>query len=179
MDIANIVAPHILSHLPDGFQKGQSLDIADGAAHFHYDNLDAGIGGQGGQPGFDFVSQMGDGLNGAAQKIAAPFLVNQGGIDLPGGNIGGPGQFHIDKPLVMAQIQVRLPAVPGYENLSVLIGRHGAGIHIQIGIQLDHGNGQPPAFEDAADRGYANPLADGTDHAAGDEYILGSHAFQP
>ena len=36
----------------------------------------------------------------------------------------------------MAEIEVGLGAVVGDEHLAVLIGRHGAGIDIEIGIEL-------------------------------------------
>ena len=36
----------------------------------------------------------------------------------------------------MAQIKVGLSAVIGDKNLSMLIRRHSAGIHVQVGVQL-------------------------------------------
>ena len=175
MHIENIVAPYGVPHLANGLQKRQPFNVPHRAAHFHHHHIGARFLRQPNEPAFDFVGQMRHRLDGAAQKIAPPFPGNQLQVGLPGGNIAVPGQLHIDEPLVVAQIQVRLPAVPGHENLPVLIGRHSAGIHIQVRIQLDHGNGQPLAFENAPDGRHANALADGAHHPAGYEYVLGSH----
>ena len=38
--------------------------------------------------------------------------------------------------LVMAEIEIGLGAVVGDEYLAVLIGRHGAGIDVEIGVEL-------------------------------------------
>src|SRR5438477_446669 len=43
MNENRIVAPDFLTHLPDGFQKRQRLDVADGAADFHDRHID-GLG---------------------------------------------------------------------------------------------------------------------------------------
>ena len=179
MHIADIIASHILSHLPNRFQKRQPLNIPHRAAHLHHDNLHPRIRRQRRQMPLYLIGQMRHRLNRPPQKIPPPLLVNQRPIHLPRRNIRRPRQLHINKPFVMPQIQVRLPPVPGYEHLPMLIRRHRTRIHIQIRIQLHHRNRQPPAFENAPNRSNANPLADGTDHPPGNEYILGGHTFPP
>ena len=38
--------------------------------------------------------------------------------------------------LVVAEIEIRLGAVVGHEHLAMLIGRHRAGIDIEVGVEL-------------------------------------------
>ena len=82
------------------------------------------------------------------------------------------GQVDVDEALVVAQVEVGLGAVAGDEDLAVLVGRHGAGVDVQIGVELLDGDGDAAALEDAADGGDGDALADGADHAAGDKYVL-------
>ena len=50
----------------------------------------------------------------------------------------------------MPQIQVGLSAVLGDVDLPVLVGAHGAGVHIDIGVQFLGSHLQPPGFQQAA-----------------------------
>lgn len=60
----------------------------------------------------------------------------------------------------MAEIQVRLRAVVQHVNLAVLIGRHGAGVHVEVRIELLHQRGQPAVFEQRADGCRGKALAE-------------------
>ena len=71
-----------------------------------------------------------------AQVVALPLLVQDVPVDLAGGQVGVLVQVLIDEALIMAQVQVGLGAVVGDEHLAVLEGAHGAGVHIDVGIQL-------------------------------------------
>ena len=46
------------------------------------------------------------------------------------------GQIFVDEALIVAQVQVSLGAVVGDKDLSVLVGAHGAGVHVEVGVQL-------------------------------------------
>jgi len=46
----------------------------------------------------------------------------------------------------VAEVEVGLPAVVGHEDLSVLEGVHGAGIDVDVGVELDHGDAEPAAI---------------------------------
>ena len=57
------------AHLADGFEKRQRFDVADGAADFDDDHVDAF--GNFFDGGFDFVGDVRDDLHGFAEIIAA------------------------------------------------------------------------------------------------------------
>ena len=76
----------------------------------------------------------------------------------------------------MAQVEVGFRAVVGDEHLAVLKRVHGAGVDVDVGVELLDGDGQAPGLEQSAQRGCGQSFAEGGKHAAGDENILGFHA---
>ena len=89
---------------------------------------------------------MGDDLHGGAQILSPAFLVQNVPVYLAGGQVGILVEPFIDEALIVAQIQIRFGPVLRYIHLSVLVGAHGAGIHIDVRIQLLSGHLQPPGF---------------------------------
>jgi len=47
----------------------------------------------------------------------------------------------------------------GHKDFTVLIWRHGAWVDVEVRVQLDYGDGETPAFQDASDRCDADPFA--------------------
>jgi hypothetical protein len=60
----------------------------------------------------------------------------------------------------------------------MLVGTHGAGIHIDVGIQLQNRHRVVAGFEEATQAGRYNAFADAGDHSTGDEDKLG-HGLDP
>src|SRR5438067_1331620 len=75
-------------------------------------------------------------------------------------------------PLVVTQVEVRLRPVVEHVHLAVLVGAHRARIDIQIRIEFLHPDLQPASLQEHPDRRRGQPFAEGTDHAAGNEYVL-------
>ena len=176
VDEHDVLAAPLGGHLADGLQEGLGLDVAHGAADLHDGHV--GVGSlQGVDIALNFVGDVGDDLNGAAKIVAGALPVEDVPVDLAGGDGGIEGQVFIDEPLVVAQVQVGLGSVVGDEDLAVLIGAHGARVHIEIGVQLLHLHPQAPLLEQTAQRGRRDPLAQAGDHAAGDENKLCCHKY--
>ena len=72
----------------------------------------------------------------------------------------------------MPKVKVALMAVLGHEHLPMLKGAHGAGIHIEVGIHLLHGHAVAARFQQVAERGCGDALAERRDDAAGYENVL-------
>ena len=66
MYVKNVVPPHLVPHLTDRLQEGQSFDVAHGAANLDHDNVGSRLGGQPQYPVLDVVGNVGHRLNGAA-----------------------------------------------------------------------------------------------------------------
>ena len=60
--------------------------------------------------------------------------------------------------LVVAEIEVRLGAVVRHEHLAVLERAHGAGIDVDVGIELDEGDPEPARLENAPSEAAAIPF---------------------
>jgi hypothetical protein len=76
-------------------------------------------------------------LHRLAQIVAAPLFLDHRLVDLAGGEVVDLAHLGADEALVMAQVQVGLGAVLGHEHLAVLERRHGAGIDVDVGIELE------------------------------------------
>ena len=126
--------------------------------------------------GFYLVGDVGDGLDGASQIVASALLGDDGAIDGAGGDIGGAGEVDIDESFVVAEVEVGLATVLGDEDLAVLVGGHGAGVYIEVGVEFLDGYVDTVALEDAADGGNGDALANRADDSTGNEYeFSGQH----
>ena len=72
----------------------------------------------------------------------------------------------------MAEVEVGLRAVVEHIDLAVLVGRHRAGIHVEIGIEFLHQRRQAAMLEQRADGCRGEAFAEGGDDAAGDENVF-------
>ena len=66
---------------------------------------------------------------------------------------------------VVAEVEIGFGAVVGDENFTVLIGRHGAGINVEVGIALLEGDAKAAAFEQAAHGGRCYAFPERRNHA--------------
>ena len=146
----------ILAQLTDCLQEGQGLDIADGSTDL--DNAHVHVGGHLLDGSLDLVGDMGNHLNRLAQVVPPPFLLNHRFIDPAGGQVVVLSQPAVGEALIMPQVQVRFGAVIGDEYLPVLVGAHGSGIHVEVGIELLQTDPIAPTLQQAANRGRRQPF---------------------
>ena len=71
----------------------------------------------------------------------------------------------------MAEIEVGLGAVVGDEDLAVLIGAHGPRVDVQIRIELAEPDLVAARLKERAQGRRCETLAEGGDHAAGNEDV--------
>jgi hypothetical protein len=80
-----------------------------------------------------------------------------------------PRELGVGETFVVAEVKIGLRAVIQHINFAMLIRRHRAGIHIEVGIELLHGDFEAAIFEQCAERGSREALAERTDHTACDK----------
>ena len=119
-----VLAPHLVAKLAQGFHKGLRLDVADRAADFKDDHLRPGLFANQPDTAFDFVGDMRDDLDRAAQVIAVAFLADDLGIYLPGGEVAETAQADVHETFVVAQIQVCFGAIIEDVHFAMLVRRH-------------------------------------------------------
>ena len=172
MDIQAVFPARLVAHLTDGLQERLGFDIAGGSPDFGNNHVRGGFLAHGVNEFLNHVRYVGDDLHGGAQVFAPALPAQHPGEHLTGGKVGILVQILVDKALVMAQIQVGFRAVLGHIDLAVLIGTHGAGIHVDVGVQLLGRDFQPPRLQKPAQRCGGDALAQTGDHAASDEDVL-------
>ena len=145
-------------HLTDRLEERQRFDVADGASDLDETHLcvaraltDAGL---------DLVGDVGDDLDGVAKVFAAPLLAQHVPVDLTGREVVPPPHGRADEAFVVAEVEIGLGAVFGDEHLSMLEGVHRPGIDVDVGIELDDGDAEPPGLEDRGERCGGDPLAE-------------------
>ncbi len=122
---------------------------------------------------FDLVGDVRDHLHGGAEVVPAPLLLQDGLVDLAGGDVVGLGGRHAGEALVVAEVEVGLGAVVGDEHLAVLVGAHRPRIDVQIGVELAQADLVAARLQEGAERRGRQALSQGGDHAAGDEDVPG------
>ncbi len=102
---------------------------------------------------------MGDDLDGFAEVVAAALLGDDLLVDAAGGEVVVAGELGVGEALVVAEVEVGLGAVVGDEDLAVLEGRHGAGVDVEVGVELHQVDAEAAGLEQAADGGCGETLA--------------------
>ncbi len=131
-----LLAADIVAELADGLEERQALDVADRAADLGDDHIYIGIPGDAGHPFLDLVGDVRDHLDRAAQIVTFTLLADDVVVDGARRDVGVAAKALVHETLVVAQVEVGLGAVVGDEDFSVLEGAHGAGIHVEIGVEL-------------------------------------------
>src|SRR5690606_24005662 len=177
-----VVAAQAQAHLAGGFQEGQRFDVADGAADFDNGHIGGAVPGRIGAAGdevLDFIGDVGNDLHGLAKVVAPAFLAQHRFVDLAGGEIVHLAHLGRDETLVMAQVEVGFGAVFRDEHLAVLERAHGAGVDVDIGVELEQGDLQTARLEDRGEGRGGDPFAQGRHHTAGDKYVFGHRNWRP
>src|SRR5437763_3256877 len=172
VDVADVVAAHVLAELPDRLQEREDLDVADGAPDLGDHHVDV-VGGQLADPVLDLVGDVGDDLDGLAQEVAPPLAGDHRAVDGSGCRVRVAVQGLVDEALVVAQVEVGLATVVGDEHLAVLIRVHGAGIDVDVRVELLHGDPEAPQLQQSPQRGSGQTLPQRTCHPARHKDVLG------
>ena len=172
----DVVAAHLVAHLPRRLEERQGLDVTDRAADLGDDDvgtvaLVVGLGHRE-DAALDLVGDVRDDLDGVTEVLAAPLLGDHRRIHLPGGHIRRSRQIAVQEAFVVADVEVGFGAVLGDEHLTVLERVHGARIHVEVGIQLLHGDLQATRGEELTEATGGEPLAQRGGHTTTDEEML-------
>lgn len=147
---------HFPLKLADGLDEGLPLDIADRSADLCDDHVyvlpDAVYFF------LDLVRDVRYDLHGAAVVAAIALAPEDAEVHLPGGDGGIAGEVFIDKALVVAQVEVGFRAILGDEDFAVLIGVHGAGVDVEIGVEFLDGHRIAARLQKPAQRGGGDAL---------------------
>ena len=170
MDENRVVVAHFQGEFADGFQEGQAFDVAGGAADFRDDHIRAALFGEHVDAVLDLIRHVRDHLDGLAQIFAFALVVEHGLVHLAAGQVVQAGEFHAGETFVMAQVQIGLGAVVEHIDFAVLVGRHRARVHVEVGVELLERDLESAVFQQRAQSRRREALAQGTYHAARYKY---------
>ncbi len=171
VDIEDVGPSHVEPELPDRLEEGQRLDVTHRAADLHDGDVIAG--GRAPDPFLYLVSDVRYDLHGLAEVLAVALLLDHRIIDLTRGEVVLCMQDARGEALVVPEIQVGFGPVVGDEDLAVLERAHGAGIHVDVGVELDVAHLEPAGFHDGTDGCRCQAFPERRQHAAGNEDVLG------
>ena len=151
MDEQPVGAPDVVPELPDRLQEGKGFDVAHGPSDFR--DRDVNVFSVKGTDGLlDLIGDVGNDLHGLSQIAAFPLLADHRAVNTPRGVVTVPVARDTRKALVVPEVQVRFRAIHRDIDLSVLVRRHGARVHVQIRVQFLHPNAISAAFEEQRQR---------------------------
>src|SRR5262249_1014075 len=78
---------------------------------------------------------------------------------------------HSREALVMTKIEIGLGPIVCHEHLTMLVRAHGAGVDVEIRIELAQPTRVAAGLQKASQRCRGKPFSERRDHAAGDEDI--------
>src|SRR5262249_49942538 len=172
MDIQHVRPADVERKLANRFQKRQALDVADRAADLRDDHIDV-VGGEHADGRLDLIGHVRNDLHGFAEIVAVALFLDHRLIDLAGGVVAIAAQGRVGEAFVVAKVEIGFGAVVKHVDFAVLIWAHGAGIDVDVRVELLQADAQTAVLEEHADGRAGKPFAQGTDHAAGDEDMLG------
>src|SRR5207248_10865936 len=132
--------------LPDRLEERQRLDVAHRTANLN--NRDVGVARTALDVRLDLVGDVRDDLDGAAEIVAAAFLLDHRLIDLAGGEVVPAAHLRALEALVVPEVEIRLGAILGHEHFPVLKRAHGARVNVDIRVELDVGDADAARLED-------------------------------
>ena len=172
-DVYEHALPLVLeAYLAHGFKKRLAFYVAYRAAYLRYDYVRARLCAHGVDKPFYLVGDMRNHLHGAAEIGALALLSYHVVVYLARGKVGILVGIFVNKALVMPQIEVGFRAVFGNENFAVLVGAHGARVHVYIGVELLRRHLIPLGLQQSAEGSHGNALTKSRNDSARYKDIL-------
>src|SRR5947209_16690227 len=118
MNEKRIVASFLVAHLANSLNKGKRFNVANRSTNLYNRDIDAcrDLSAR----GLDLICYMRNHLHGFAEVVTPALAGNNVFVNAAGGQIVALREWRMSKTLVVAQIEVRLRSVVGYENFAVL-----------------------------------------------------------
>ena len=169
-----VVTADVVADLAGRLEERQGLDVADRATHLGDDDVDL-VTAHREDALLDLVGDVRDHLDRVTEVVAAALLGDHAGVDLAGRHVGDLAEVGVEEALVVPDVQVGLGSVVGHEDLAVLERVHRARVHVEVRVQLLHGDPQPAGPQQAAEARCGEALAERGGDSSGDEHVLGRH----
>ena len=111
-------------------------------------------------------------LHGAAEVFSVALFVKNVGVDLSGREVGIFVEVLVDKTLVVTKVKIGLGAVLGHINLAVLVRAHGAGVNVDVRVELLCRDLKPALLQKAPERRRRNSFSESGYDSSGYKNVL-------
>ena len=118
VDEDRVLASDLVTELTDRLEERQRLDVADRSADL--DDHDVVLRSEPLHRRLDLVGDVRNDLHRRAEVFAAPLLRDDVQVDAAGRDVVRLRERAVDEPLVVAEVEIRLGAIVGDEDLAVL-----------------------------------------------------------
>ncbi len=159
VDVADVLVADVLADLPDRFEERKALDVANGSPDFRDHDIDFVVLSEFADSTLDLVGDVWDDLNSCSEVVAPSLLADHRLVDRPGGHVGVSAEVHAGVALVVAKVEIGLPAIVGHEHLAVFERIHRARIDIDVRIKLLNGDPEPAGLEQSTQGSSSDALA--------------------
>ena len=137
VDEADVCPANFLGELAEGFEEKVSFDVSYSATNFGNDDIGVGIFISGLlEAVLNFISDVRDELYRRAEILSFALIFDDIFEDLARTQAVGLGKGAVGKSLVVSQVKIGFSSVVENVDLAVLVGRHCAGIDIEIRIEF-------------------------------------------
>ena len=127
----------------------------------------------------DFICDVRNDLHGFTEVFASAFFVNDRLVDPAGGDVVRLCGLDVQEPLVVPKVQVRFCAINGHVALPVFVGVQGAGIDIDVRVELLNGHRMAARLKQLSQRCADNPFSEARAYATRDENVAAvAHRFR-
>ena len=151
VDVECVFAPDLQPDLTDGLEKRLALNVAGRAADLRDNDVGVRLAADTIDKVLDLIRDVRNDLHRFAEVLAAALLVEHVPVHLAGREVGVFVQVLVDEALIVAEVEIGLRAVLGDVHLAMLIWAHGAGVYIDIGVELLRGDLQAACLEQTAE----------------------------
>ena len=167
-----IVFSDFKGYLSHRLYKGLGFDITHRSAYLRNDHIGICLPADTVDEVLDLIGYMRDYLHRGSQVLAPSLAVQNVPVYSSGCQVRELVKVLIDESLVMSQVQIGLSAVIRNIDLTVLIGTHGSGINVDIGIKFLRCDLQPSRLEKSSKGCCRYSFTEAGDHSACHKYIF-------
>ena len=151
VQVEHVLGTDFTAELPDRLEERQRLDVAHRPADLADHDIRRRRDRARANARLDLVRDVRDHLNRRAEEFALAFLAQHRVPDRAGGVTRRAGEVLVDEALVVADVEIRLGAVFGDEDLAVLERAHRSGVDVQVRIELLRLDAQPARLQQPAE----------------------------
>ena len=162
-------------YLPRRLNERLGFDVSDSAPDLSDDYIGIRPSAYAVYKFLYLIGYVRDHLYGRAKILAPALLVEHVPVDLAGGKVRIFVEILVDEAFIMSEIQIRLRAILGHIDLSVLERAHRSRIHVDIWVHFLSSDFKAARLQQPSERSRSDALSESRDYASCNKDVLFVH----